>query len=253
MGFYEKLVVPRLINMAMRNTRLASYRQETIGAARGLVLEIGVGSGLSLPIYSPAVDRVCGIDPSPELLRLASQRLGDASVPVSLVRASAEQLPFSEAVFDTLVMTWTLCSIPNPNAALHEMRRVLKAVGRLLFVEHGLSREARIMRWQHWLTPCWKRIGGGCHLDRKMDDLIRAAGFGIDTIETGYMAGPRALTFNIEVRRRSRDHGRIGVGFGLHGCWWACVGTGSPISTPSKVARPGGRLSSPVSMDCALG
>ena len=99
MGFYEKLIVPRLINMAMRNTRLASYRQETIGAARGLVLEIGVGSGLNLPIYGPAVDRVCGIDPSPELLRLASPRLRDASVPVSLVRASAEQLPFSEAVF----------------------------------------------------------------------------------------------------------------------------------------------------------
>jgi ubiquinone/menaquinone biosynthesis C-methylase UbiE len=159
------------------------------------VLEIGVGSGLNLPIYGPAVDRVCGIDPSPELLRLASQRLGDASVPVSLVRASAEQLPFSEAVFDTLVMTWTLCSIPNPNAALHEMRRVLKVDGRLLFAEHGLSPEPRIIRWQHRLTPCWKRIGGGCHLDRKMDDLIRAAGFGIDTIETGYMAGPRVLTF----------------------------------------------------------
>jgi protein-L-isoaspartate O-methyltransferase len=90
LGFYEKLIVPRLINMAMRDTRLASFRQETIGAARGLVLEIGVGSGLNLPIYGPAVDRVCGIDPSPELLRLASQRLRDASVPVLLVRASAE-------------------------------------------------------------------------------------------------------------------------------------------------------------------
>jgi ubiquinone/menaquinone biosynthesis C-methylase UbiE len=181
--------------MAMRNTRLASYRQVTIGAARGLVLEIGVGSGLNLPIYGPAVDRVCGIDPSPELLRLASQRLGDASVPVSLVRASAEQLPFSEAVFDTLVMTWTLCSIPNPNAALHEMRRVLKVGGRLLFVEHGPSPEPRIIRWQHRLTPCWKRIGGGCHLDRKVDDLIRAAGFGVEALETGYMKGPKPFAF----------------------------------------------------------
>jgi ubiquinone/menaquinone biosynthesis C-methylase UbiE len=195
LGFYEKLVVPRLINMAMRNTRLASYRQVTIGAARGLVLEIGVGSGLNLPIYGPAVDRVCGIDPSPELLRLASQRLGDASVPVSLVRASAEQLPFSEAVFDTLVMTWTLCSIPNPKAALHEMRRVLKVGGRLLFIEHGLSPEARIIRWQHRLTPCWKRIAGGCHLDRKMDDLICAAGLQVDALETGYMKGPKPWTF----------------------------------------------------------
>ena len=195
MGFYEKLVLPRLINMAMRNTRLAGYRQKTIGAARGLVLEIGVGSGLNLPLYTPAVDLVHGIDPSSELLRLASQRLADASVPVSLVRASAEQLSFSEAVFDTLVMTWTLCSIPNPSAALHEMRRVLKPGGRLLFVEHGLSPENRIAGWQHRLTPCWKRIGGGCHLDRKMDDLICAAGFRVDALETGYMKGSKPWTF----------------------------------------------------------
>jgi len=195
MGFYEKLVLPRLINIAMRNTRLAGYRQKTIGAARGLALEIGVGSGLNLPLYTPAVDRVHGIDPSPELLRLASQRLADGSVPVSLVRASAQQLPFSEAVFDTLVMTWTLCSIPNPSAALHEMRRVLKPGGRLLFVEHGLSPEDLIAGWQHRLTPCWKRIGGGCHLDRKMDDLIRAAGFRVDSLETGYMKGPKPWTF----------------------------------------------------------
>jgi ubiquinone/menaquinone biosynthesis C-methylase UbiE len=168
------------------------YRQQTIAAARGLVLEIGVGSGLNLPIYGPAVDRVCGIDPSPELLHRASKRIADARVPV---RASAERLPFPEAAFDTLVMTWTLCSIPNPSAALIDMRRVLKRGGRLLFVEHGLSPEARIACWQHWLTPCWQRIGGGCHLDRKMDDLIRAAGFGVDALETGYMTGPKPWTF----------------------------------------------------------
>jgi ubiquinone/menaquinone biosynthesis C-methylase UbiE len=179
----------------MRNSRLASYRRKTIEAARGLVLEIGVGSGLNLPIYRAAVDRVYGIDPSPELLNRASKRLPDANVPVSLVRASAEQLPFGNALFDTLVMTWTLCSVRNPNAALDEMRRVLKPGGRLLFVEHGLSPEPRIIRWQHRLTPCWKRIGGGCHLDRKMDDLIRAAGFGVDALETGYMKGPKPWTF----------------------------------------------------------
>ena len=93
------------------------------------------------------------------------------------------------------VMTWTLCSISNPVRALTEIRRVLKPGGRLLFVEHGLSPEPWIIRWQHWLTPCWKRIGGGCHLDRKMDDLIRAAGFQIGAIETGYMAGPKPWTF----------------------------------------------------------
>ena len=195
MGFYEKLILPHLLDLTMRNSRLASYRRKTIEAARGLVLEIGVGSGLNLPIYRAAVDRVYGIDPSPELLNRASKRLPDANVPVSLVRASAEQLPFGNALFDTLVMTWTLCSVRNPNAALDEMRRVLKPGGRLLFVEHGLSPEPRIIRWQHRLTPCWKRIGGGCHLDRKMDDLIRAAGFGVDALETGYMKGPKPWTF----------------------------------------------------------
>jgi ubiquinone/menaquinone biosynthesis C-methylase UbiE len=195
MGVYEKWVLPRLLDLAMRNRQLASYRAQTIGTASGLVLEIGVGSGLNLALYGPAVKRVCGIDPSPELLRRASKRLADASVPVSLLRASAEQLPFADAAFDAIVMTWTLCSIPNPVAALTEMRRVLKRGGRLLFVEHGLSSEPRIARWQRRLTPCWKRIGGGCHLDRKMDDLLRTAGFRLDAIETGYVAGPRAWTF----------------------------------------------------------
>jgi ubiquinone/menaquinone biosynthesis C-methylase UbiE len=195
MGFYERLILPPLLDLTMRNSRLASYRRETIGAAQGLVLEVGVGSGLNLPVYGAAVDRVYGIDPSPELLDRASKRLVDASIPVALVRASAEQLPFRNALFDTLVMTWTLCSIPNPSAALDEMRRVLKPGARLLFVEHGLSPEAPTARWQRRLTPYWKRIGGGCHLDRKTDDLIRAAGFRLDAVDTGYMKGPKPWTF----------------------------------------------------------
>ena len=195
MGFYRKVVLPRLLDLAMRDSRLGGFRQQTIGAARGLVLEIGVGSGLNLPIYGAAADRVCGIEPSPELLARARERTAAARVPASLIRASAEQLPFADAAFDTLVMTWTLCSIPNPSAALIEMRRVLKPGGCLLFVEHGLSPEPRIIRWQHRLTPCWKHIGGGCHLDRKMDDLIRAAGFRLDALETGYMKGPKPWTF----------------------------------------------------------
>ena len=195
MSLYDRFVLPLLLDWAMRQDQLTPYREQTIAAARGIVLEIGVGSGLNLPIYGAAVDQVCGIEPSPELLNRASKRIADASVPVSLVRASAEQLPFAAAAFDTLVMTWTLCSIPNPSAALSEMRRVLKPAGQLLFVEHGLSSEPGIIRWQHRLTPFWRQIGGGCHLDRKMDDLIRAAGFRLEALETGYMKGPKPWTF----------------------------------------------------------
>jgi ubiquinone/menaquinone biosynthesis C-methylase UbiE len=187
-GVYERWILPRLLDLSMRNRLLDHYRQRTIETARGLVLEVGVGSGLNLRFYSRTVDRVFGIDLSPELLRLAHERTADAVVPVSLLRASAEHLPFADAGFDTVVMTWTF-------AALTEMRRVLRPGERLLFVEHGLSPEIGIARWQHRLTPCWKRIGGGCHLDRKMDDLIRSAGFEIDAMETGYMKGPKPWTF----------------------------------------------------------
>jgi len=195
MGFYERWIVPRLLDLAMRNRLLDDYRQRTIETARGLVLEVGVGSGLNLPLYGSAVTRVVGLDPSPELLRLASKRAADVVIPVSLLRASAEHLPLADAVFHTTVMTWTLCSIPNPIAALTEMRRVLRPDGRLIFVEHGLSPEIRTARWQHRLTPYWRRISGGCHLDRKMEELIRAAGFQIDAVETGYMTGPKPWTF----------------------------------------------------------
>jgi len=129
MGFYERWIVPRLLDLAMRNRVLDHYRYQTIASARGLVIEVGVGSGVNLPLYGGAVTRVVGLDPSSELLRLASGRAADVVAPVSLLRASAEHLPLADAVFDTIVMTWTLCSIPNPMAALTEMRRVLRPVG----------------------------------------------------------------------------------------------------------------------------
>jgi SAM-dependent methyltransferase len=198
MDFYQTWILPRFLDAAMRSNLLDCYRQGTVEPARGTVLEIGVGSGLNLRLYGPAVDQVCGIDPSPELLHRAAKRIADAHVPVSLVRASAEQLPFAAAAFDTLVMTWTLCSIPNPSAALAEMRRVLKLDGSLLFVEHGLSPEPRIAGWQRRLTPCWSWVSGGCHLDREADDLLRSAGFKIKKLKTGYMKGPKPFTFMYE-------------------------------------------------------
>ena len=144
-GVYERWILPRLLDLAMRNPLLDHYRQRTIETARGLVLEVGVGSGLNLRFYSRFVDRVCEIDLSPELLRLARHRVADALVPVSPLRASAEHLPFGDAVFDTVVMTWTLCSIANPVLALIDMRRVLKPGARLVSLSMGCPRRRGLL------------------------------------------------------------------------------------------------------------
>jgi len=195
MRFYDRHVLPWLLDAAMRSRVLDGPRRRAIALARGFVLEIGVGSGMNLALYGSAVEHICAIDPSVELLRLADRRSAAAPVSVSLARASAEMLPFADASFDTVVTAWTLCSIADPALALTETRRVLKPGGRLVFVEHGLAPQPGIARWQRGLTPCWRHIAGGCHLDRRIDELIRAAGFRLDTIETGYIKGPKPWTF----------------------------------------------------------
>lgn len=195
MGLYATWLLPRILDLAMRQPTLAHYRRQLLAAARGTVLEIGIGSGLNLPFYGPAVERLIGIDPSPALLARSRQRAKKAGHPVMLLQASAEAMPLDAHSIDTAVMTWTLCSIPNPAAALAELRRVLRPDGLLLFVEHGLAPDAGVRAWQRRLTPAWRRVGGGCHLDRKMDDLIRAAGFAIGALDTAYMEGPRVLTY----------------------------------------------------------
>ena len=204
MGLYSKWILPPLLQLAMGQKDLRAYRQRVVPAARGWILEIGIGSGLNLPYYGRDVTGVIGIDPSPELLRMAEAKARSAAFPVELVNRSAEEIPLADASVDTVVMTWTLCSIPNPAAALREMRRVLKPTGALLFAEHGLSPDPGVAAWQHRLTPLWKRIGGGCHLDRDIDDLVRSAGWELDALETGYMRrGPRPMTFMYEGRARA--------------------------------------------------
>jgi ubiquinone/menaquinone biosynthesis C-methylase UbiE len=200
MSLYQRWVVPRLIELSMRQSQLQDYRRELVPNARGRVLEVGVGSGMNLPFYAADVREVVGVDPSAELLEMARKRAAEAGRPVTLTRASATSMPLENASFDTIVMTWTLCSIPYPAAALREMRRVLRPGGTLLFIEHGLSPDAGVARWQHRLTPVWRRFAGGCHLDRKVDDLIRAAGFGLAELTNEYARGPRPMTYMYEGR-----------------------------------------------------
>jgi ubiquinone/menaquinone biosynthesis C-methylase UbiE len=198
MSFYDRWVLPPVLDLVMQQRQLEKYRREVVPAASGKVLEVGVGSGLNFPLYDKQVDVIFGLDPSPRLLAIARRRAAAAGIHANLLLGSATAIPLADNTVDTVVMTWTLCSIPDPLTALREMRRVLKPGGRLLFVEHGLSPEHGVERWQHRLTPVWRHIAGGCHLDRKMDDLIRSAGFDLTELRTEYARGLRAMTYMYE-------------------------------------------------------
>lgn len=199
MGFYAKYVLPRVIDVAMRNEETTRLRACWIPHARGEVLEVGIGSGLNLPFYSSDVHRVYGVDPSVELQRMARQRAAAEPIKVEfLLQSAEEQLPIANASIDTVVVTWTLCSIPNALKALQQMKHVLKASGRLIFLEHGRAPDPAIAVWQDRITPVWKRVAAGCHLNRKMDDLVAAAGFRITELKTCYLPGPRPMTYTYQ-------------------------------------------------------
>ncbi|WP_028168512.1 class I SAM-dependent methyltransferase [Bradyrhizobium elkanii] len=197
MGFYNDIILPRLCDLAMRNKQLLPFRERVIGAAEGRVLEIGVGSGRNLPFYRSPVKEILALEPSPKLVAMA-RGAADSGVPVHFLEVSAESIPLDDGTIDTVVTTWTLCSIPQAATALAEMRRVLRPGGKLLFAEHGLAPSESVRWWQDSLTPAWRRISGGCHLNRPIRSMIEDAGFGIERIETGYIPGPKPMTFMYE-------------------------------------------------------
>ncbi len=198
MSFYSDVILPRLCDLAMRNKQFVPFRERVIGAAEGRVLEIGVGSGRNLPFYRPPVREILALEPAPRLVTMARCAARATSIPVSFLEASAEAIPLDEDCVDTIVTTWTLCSIPQAATALAEMRRVLRPGGKLLFVEHGLAPDEGVRRWQDRLTPAWRCISGGCHLNRPIRSMIEGSGFRIDRIETGYIPGPKPMTFMYE-------------------------------------------------------
>jgi ubiquinone/menaquinone biosynthesis C-methylase UbiE len=195
MSVWGHLVLPRLIDLVMRNQAAAIERARLVPLASGIVLEIGIGSALNLPYYSPDVRALYGVDPSWELWLIGRRRLVAGSFPIRYVVGSAEALPITERRVDTVVTTWTLCSIPDAGAALAEMRRVLRPGGRLVFIEHGRSPDPSVRRWQDRLTPLWARMAGGCHLNRPIDALLEMAGFQPITLDRGYGEGPRPMSY----------------------------------------------------------
>ena len=198
MAFYSKYILPRLIDLAMKNPATTECRSRIVPRATGRVLDVGIGSGLNLPFYGPCVTKLWGIDPSSELLEMTRPMLKSVPFPVELLTHSAEEIPLPESSIDTIVLTWTLCSIPDPARALREMRRVLRVGGQLIFAEHGLSPDHGIQAWQHRLNPIWRRIAGGCNMDRKIDDLLLAGGFKTAELSTSYLPGPRILTYTFQ-------------------------------------------------------
>jgi ubiquinone/menaquinone biosynthesis C-methylase UbiE len=203
MGFYNDVILPRLCHLLMRSRCLVPYRERVTASAEGRVLEIGIGSGLNLPFYGPHVREIVGLEPAPQLVAMARQVAERMPMPVTFMEESAGAIPLDGNTVDTVVMTWTLCTIPQADRALSEIRRVLKPNGRLLFVEHGLAPEDGVRRWQDWLTPAWKRISGGCHLNRPIRTMIESAGFRFDRLETAYMPGPKPMSFIYEGSARS--------------------------------------------------
>ena len=174
MGFYSRLIFPRLLDLTMSGQELSDYRQSLLRSVRGDVLEIGFGTGLNVPYYSDAVTTLTAIDPNEGMAAIATSRIQASPVDITLQTANAESLPMAADRFDSVVCTWTLCSIPNIDQALAEVYRVLKPGGQFFFIEHGLSADPGVGRWQRRITPLQRRIADGCHLDRPMASLVKA-------------------------------------------------------------------------------
>lgn len=196
MNWYDRNVLPYLIDFACGLPMVQAQRRLLVPQAQGRVLEVGMGTGRNLPFYDrQRVSLVVGVDPAMQMHRLAQRRSRQAGIAVELMGLSAEHLPATDASFDTVVCTYTLCSIPDPLKALREMRRVLVPGGRLLFCEHGRAPDETVRRWQDRLQPLWGPLAGGCHLGRDVPALLEAAGFAA-TMQSAYLAGPRPMTFH---------------------------------------------------------
>lgn len=197
MGLYARYIGPRFVSCLCSMQDIATERLKVVPNASGVVLEIGIGPGLNLPLYDRAlVERVIGVDPNPDFLRIGSERHTMSPVPLEIVAAPAEALPLPNSSIDTAVVTYTLCSVNDPMRVLTELRRVLKPTGRVLFLEHGLAHDPTVSTWQNRLNPIWKRLAVGCNLNRPVASTFENAGFQLPQVDHYYLDGvPRAVGY----------------------------------------------------------
>ena len=196
MGLYERVVVSRMIDKACGTKPVRYQRKKVVPFAEGRVLEIGVGSGLNIPFYDPAkVTHLWALEPSAAMLRRAAGRIEAAPFPIEPLALEGERIPLDDASADSILVTYTLCTIPGVIEALEGMRRVLKPGGKLLFCEHGLAPDEKVRRWQNRINPIWRPLSGGCNVNRDIPALIKQGGFAVEKIDTMYLPGPNMLKF----------------------------------------------------------
>ena len=196
MGFYHRVVLPRVIDLACGGDDTERQRRRVVPRAEGRVLEIGMGPGLNLPFYDRSrVELIWGLEPNDGMRGRAAERIDASGLEVRWLDQPSEAIPLEDDSVDTVVLTYTLCSIADWATALHEMRRVLRPGGRLLFCEHGEAPDESVRRWQHRIDPVWTRLAGGCHITRPIPELIERGGFRIDELDEGYQPGPKISAY----------------------------------------------------------
>ena len=197
MNPYNKYILPKITNAACSGSPTMKQRQKIVPLAYGNVLEVGVGSGLNFDFYDATkVDRLYALDPSEEMWALAKKQLDTSQIKIEFTKGYAEEIPLDSNSIDSIVITYTMCTIPDVEASLAEMRRVLKVHGELIFCEHGIAPDNSVRRWQNILNPIWKNVGGGCNLNRNIPELISDGGFKINNLETMYLPGFKPASYN---------------------------------------------------------
>tara|TARA_Y100001934_G_scaffold273734_1_gene364534 strand:- start:272 stop:898 length:627 start_codon:yes stop_codon:yes gene_type:complete len=196
MSLYEKYFLPKLLDCCCGMEGFQKKRAQIIPRVHGRVLEIGIGSGLNFNFYNfDKVTEVIGVDPAASSIALAKSRAKDLNSKISFIETTAESIDLESSTFDNVVIGYSLCTIPKPMKALSEAYRLLKPSGSLFFMEHGLAPEPNIQKWQHRITPVWKKIAGGCNLNRNIEELILSGGFEFRELNKKYIKGPKIASY----------------------------------------------------------
>jgi ubiquinone/menaquinone biosynthesis C-methylase UbiE len=197
MGIYDKYLLPKLVHFTCGQSPAMRQREKVVPMAEGRVLEIGIGSGLNIPFYDARqVEHLWGLDPSAEMWSIAKKNAAEHHLDAEFIQAGAESIPLEDNSANTVLMTFTMCTIPDVHAAMDEIRRVLKPSGRLIFCEHGQAPDKSVQRWQNRLNPVWTRLAGGCNLNRPIAGLLEQSGFKSTDMQTMYLPGWKPATFN---------------------------------------------------------